>query len=228
MTRSTAIAGMILLAAAASRCGESTAPPPSPTVTSVTPDRGPLAGGTSVTITGTHFTDITGVTFGGTPLGGLTVVSAAKITGLTQAGVSTGAQEVVVTSGSNGSGRCAACFSYTQFPGPLVLRLSDAPADSSLPLGALLIGVSGGPVSAITASGPAIPWTSVATREAYLIVSGELTPAMVLATIAVPDTQEAVRRQYSATVRQATARQSNRYQQLNSASYPVRITILGP
>jgi len=228
MTRSAAIAGMILVAAAAARCGEPGGPALGPTVTSVSPDRGPLAGGTSVTITGTHFTDITGVTFGGTPLVGLTVVSAVTITGTTQPGVSTGTQEVVVTSGSRGSGRCAACFNYTQFPGPLMLRLGNYAADSSHPLGALLIRVEGGPSSAIAASGPAIPWISSATTPRDLIVSGDLTAGMVLATISVPDTQEAVRRRYNVSVRQATGRRSARYQQLNSTSYPVSITIVAP
>ena len=37
-----------------------------PTVTSVSPNSGPAAGGTSVTITGTNFTGATAVTFGGT------------------------------------------------------------------------------------------------------------------------------------------------------------------
>jgi hypothetical protein len=39
-------------------------PPTLPWVESVTPNQGPLAGGTAVTITGTDFTDVTDVTFG--------------------------------------------------------------------------------------------------------------------------------------------------------------------
>ena len=35
-----------------------------PTITKLTPDKGPLAGGTTVTITGTNFTTVTSVTFG--------------------------------------------------------------------------------------------------------------------------------------------------------------------
>lgn len=224
MTRSAVFAGMILVAAAAARCGEPGAPALGPTVTGVSPNRGPLAGGTIVTITGTHFRDITGVTLGGIPLSGLTVVSEVRITGTTQPGVSTGTQEVVVTSERRGSGRCAACFNYTQFPGPLLLRLGHYAADSSRPLGALLLRVEGGPSAAIAASGPAISWTSSATAPRDLIVSGDLTPDMVLATISVPDTQEAVRSRYSISVRQATGRRAARYQQLNSASYPVSIT----
>lgn len=39
-------------------------PTPTPTVLSISPNSGPIAGGTSVAITGTNFTGITGVTFG--------------------------------------------------------------------------------------------------------------------------------------------------------------------
>ncbi|MBI4419465.1 MAG: IPT/TIG domain-containing protein, partial [Gemmatimonadetes bacterium] len=82
------------------------------TVTTVDPDSGLLAGGTSVTITGTNFVDVTSVTIGGTDLGSRTVVSATEITGTTPAGTSPGATDVVVTSSSHGSGICSGCYSY--------------------------------------------------------------------------------------------------------------------
>ncbi|MBM7077169.1 IPT/TIG domain-containing protein [Micromonospora humida] len=44
-----------------------------PTITSIVPDTGPTAGGTTVTITGTGFTGATGVTFGDTPGTNVTV-----------------------------------------------------------------------------------------------------------------------------------------------------------
>ena len=42
-----------------------------PTVSAISPTGGPLAGGTSVTITGTNFTGATGVTIGGVYAGSL-------------------------------------------------------------------------------------------------------------------------------------------------------------
>jgi hypothetical protein len=63
---------------------------------------------------------------------------------------------------------------------------------------------------------------------AHLIVSGDLTAGMVLATITVPDTQEAVRLRYSASVRQATSRPWTRYRQLNAGSFIVSVTAVGP
>ncbi len=59
---------------------------PLPTVTAVSPDSGPLTGGTHVTITGTNFVDVTSVTIGGTELGERAVVSTTQITGTTPAG----------------------------------------------------------------------------------------------------------------------------------------------
>lgn len=222
------LAGALLLVVVAGACDSGTAPQLSPVVTRVSPDRGPLAGGTNVTISGASFIDITDVSFGGVELVGMTVVSKTTITGTTPPGSHTGAEAVVVTSEHRGSGRCPDCFRYTQFPGPLELRLSAAPTDSAVPLGALLISVTGGPLSGVTASGPAIPWSSVATTPAHLIVRGDLMAGSVLATIAVPDTQEAVRQRYSVSVRQATARSWTRYQQLNAADYVVAIAPAQP
>src|SRR2546422_5003282 len=87
-------------------------PPPELTVTAVNPGTGPLAGGTSVTITGTNFLNVTSVTIGGTALGSRTVLSAAEITGTTPTATSPGATDVVVTSSRHGSGTCRGCFTY--------------------------------------------------------------------------------------------------------------------
>lgn len=68
-----ATAGLLVLAG----CGSTTTTAPStsppgiagstaaPVVTTLTPTSGPAAGGTAVTITGSHFTGATSVTFGG-------------------------------------------------------------------------------------------------------------------------------------------------------------------
>ena len=56
-----------------------------PTVTKVSPNTGPISGGTSVTITGTGFTGTTNVYFGGTPATSIKVTSATQITATTPA-----------------------------------------------------------------------------------------------------------------------------------------------
>jgi hypothetical protein len=74
-----------------------------PTVTSVSPNNGPAAGGTSVTITGTNFAAGATVTFGGTGATNVAVVNSTTITATTPAG-SAGAVTVTVTvNGQSGS-----------------------------------------------------------------------------------------------------------------------------
>lgn len=78
-----------------------TAPPPAaPAVTSITPTAGPLAGGTSVTLTGTGLTKVSGVTVGGLAAVGLVVASDTSLSFNTPASVA-GPAAVVVT-GPNG------------------------------------------------------------------------------------------------------------------------------
>lgn len=69
---------------------------PAPTITSISPTRGPMAGGTVVTISGTNFVAGATVTFDGLTQAGVTVVDANTITLTTVAGAQ-GPANVVVT-----------------------------------------------------------------------------------------------------------------------------------
>ncbi|MGY1941351.1 IPT/TIG domain-containing protein [Nocardia gipuzkoensis] len=60
-----------------------------PTLVSVTPNTGPVTGGTAVTITGTGFTGATGVFFGVLPAASFTVNSDTQITAVTPLGFGT-------------------------------------------------------------------------------------------------------------------------------------------
>jgi hypothetical protein len=73
-----------------------------PVISSIDPAVGPEAGGTAVTITGTDFTGLTGVSFGGTAATSYMLDSATQISATTPAGTA-GAVDVVVTTeaGSN-------------------------------------------------------------------------------------------------------------------------------
>ncbi len=84
-----------------------------PTVTSVSPMQGLQTGGTSVSITGTHFTDVTAVLFGGTAATSFTVVNDSQIIAISPAG--TGTVDVTVTT-MNGTSVITAAdqFSYVQ------------------------------------------------------------------------------------------------------------------
>ena len=82
------------------------------TITAVSPDSGSSAGGTSVTITGTNFVNVTNVSIGGAELGNRTVVISTQITGTTPGATDLGAADVVVTSSSHGGVACTGCFDY--------------------------------------------------------------------------------------------------------------------
>ena len=83
----------------------------SPTVVSVSPGTGPLAGGTAVTITGTGFAVGATVTFGSSPATNVTVVSGTTITATTPASAA-GTVSVTVTVNSN-NGTLNNGFTYT-------------------------------------------------------------------------------------------------------------------
>jgi hypothetical protein len=99
---------LVLLAA----CGSDPTAPPPLLVTSVEPRTGPLTGGTSVTIMGVNFTEITSVSIDGKSLGAIKVLSATEITGSTPSATSAGPKDLVVTSSIHGSDTCNGCFSY--------------------------------------------------------------------------------------------------------------------
>ena len=81
-----------------------------PTVTSVSPNNGPVAGGTAVTITGTNFAAGATVTFGSNAATNVVVVSGTQITATTPAG-SVGAVTVTVTANGQ-AGSLASGFTY--------------------------------------------------------------------------------------------------------------------
>lgn len=85
-----------------------------PSVISVSPNTGPTAGGTAVTITGASFTSATAVTFGGTAASSFTVVSDTQITATTPAG-SVGAADVAVTT-AIGTGTGTGVYTYAAAP----------------------------------------------------------------------------------------------------------------
>ncbi len=86
-----------------------------PTVTSVSPNNGPAAGGTAVTITGTNYAAGATVKFGSTAATNVTVVNSTTITATTPAG-SAGAVTVTVTNSNGLSGSLASGFTYVVPP----------------------------------------------------------------------------------------------------------------
>lgn len=89
-----------------------------PTVTGVSPSSGPAAGGTTVTIKGSGFTDATAVDFGSTPATNVTVVSDTQITATAPPG-SAGAVDVTVTT-PDGPSATVGSDQFTYVPAPAV------------------------------------------------------------------------------------------------------------
>jgi uncharacterized delta-60 repeat protein len=87
-----------------------------PTVTSLSPNTGGTAGGTSVTLTGTNFTGASAVTFGGNAATNVTVVNSTTITATTPARTAGTASVIVTTPG--GTNAANSLYTYLA-PGDL-------------------------------------------------------------------------------------------------------------
>ncbi|MDV9187061.1 PxKF domain-containing protein [Streptomyces sp. SR27] len=93
-----------------------------PAVTGLAPDHGTTGGGATVTLTGTHLTGTTAVTFGGTPATAVTVVDDHTVTATAPAHAA-GTVDVALTAG----GRPVPAGTYTyQRPAPAVTAVAPA------------------------------------------------------------------------------------------------------
>ncbi len=131
------LTGVAALEPASSLAGEP------PFVSSINPNGGPLAGGTSVDIRGTHFTGATAVKFGSTPAAAFTVVSASRITASAPAG--TGAINITVTT-PNGTSAIVPADVFTF--GPTISGVSPNRGPTS---GGSTVTITGSDLSAIAA-----------------------------------------------------------------------------
>jgi hypothetical protein len=94
---------------------------PMPTLTKVTPAKGPAAGGTSVTITGTNLGEATAVSFGSVSAASFTVTSASTITAISPA-ESAGIVDIRVTSPGGTSAQTTA--DHFKFGPPTITAVS--------------------------------------------------------------------------------------------------------
>lgn len=99
-----------------------------PVISAISPDHGPAAGGTPVTITGGGFTGVTSVKFGSVPVASFMLVSDSRITTTAPAG--TGAAAVTVTSplGTSNS------VTYTYGTAPVISGLNPASGTAGSPV----------------------------------------------------------------------------------------------
>jgi hypothetical protein len=95
-----------------------------PSVTAVSPNRGPTAGGTTVVITGANFNGATQVTFNGTNATSFNVDSATQITAVSPAGTAATVDIVVTSSYGSSSISSADQFTWADAAAPTVTGLS--------------------------------------------------------------------------------------------------------
>lgn len=98
-----------------------------PTVTAVSPNSGPSAGGTAITITGTGFTSGATVQVGGTTAGGVNVISSTTATAVTPAHVA-GTASLVVTNPNGQSGTLSNAYTYTSAKTISFIQANSAPS----------------------------------------------------------------------------------------------------
>lgn len=158
-----------------------------PTLTSISPVGGPLAGGTSITIAGTNFFTGATVTFNGTLCSGLTVVNSTTITCTTPGGLA-GAATVVVTNVDGQSATSGALYTYANSPtvsgtspayGPIGGGTAVTISGSGFQNGATATFGSGSPVACTFNS-----INSVTCTSSLSVISG-----LVPVTVTNPDTQ---------------------------------------
>ena len=135
---------------------------PVPTVTEVAPSEGPVAGGTSVTITGANLTGATGVSFGSTAATSYTVNSSTQITASAPAG--TGTVDVIVTTVGGASAPNPPSDQYTFVPEPTVTNVSPTKGPTA---GGTNVTITGTNFSGATA----VKFGSVAAKS-FTVVSG--------------------------------------------------------
>ena len=99
-----------------------------PAITSISPDRGPPAGGTSVTITGANFTGATAVKFGAANAATFTVNNATSITATSPSG--TGTVDVTVTT-PGGTSPTSAADQFTYGAGALAPTVTSISPNSA-------------------------------------------------------------------------------------------------
>jgi hypothetical protein len=104
---------------------------PSPTITSISPNSGPMTGGTEVTIEGTNFATDATVSFGGIAATNVLVVSSTEIIAMIPEG-SAGPVTVTVANPGGGSVSLTSSFTYTA-SSTLVPTISCVQANSATP-----------------------------------------------------------------------------------------------
>lgn len=104
--------------------------PSAPTVTAVSPTSGTTGGGTAVTITGTNFNLVTGITFGGTPASSFSDVSSTTVTVVAPAHAAGTVDILVTAAGGTSAIVTADHFTYSAAAAPAITSISPTSGSS--------------------------------------------------------------------------------------------------
>ncbi len=152
-----------------------------PTVTSVAPATGPTGGGTTVTITGTGFTDATGVSFGSVAATNVAVETATEMTALAPAG--SGVVDVTVTT-PDGTSAATAADQFTYGAVPTATELAPGIGPTA---GGTLVSVGGtgfvAGQTSVTIDGTVLPAANVTVQNANVLTF--TTPPHAAGTVSV-------------------------------------------
>ncbi|WP_165482041.1 IPT/TIG domain-containing protein [Legionella beliardensis] len=140
---------------------------PPPTLTSLTPTTGPVAGGQTVTLTGTNLTGTTNVTFGGVPATGISVVNDSTVTVVTPAGLA-GPVDVTVTT-TGGSATLAGGYAYLAAPTITTLNPSAGPVAGGQAV--TLTGANLSGTTSVTFGGTPVTSVTVVNDATLLVVT---------------------------------------------------------
>ena len=124
-----------------------------PVISSLSPTNGPLAGGTSVVITGQNFATATGVSFGGTAATSFVVDSATQITAVSPA-KSAGQVDVAVTN-TNGTSTNTANDDFTYVAAPAIASVSPSSGPTAGGTSVVITGTDFTGVTAVSFGGTA-------------------------------------------------------------------------
>lgn len=158
-----------------------TPPPvtPAPAITAIEPSSGPVAGGTSVTITGTDFTNATAVKFGANNAASFTVASATSITAVSPAGAAGEVNITVTTPGGTSAVVPVGKFTYVTPPPPTAAGLWQGHTDGDQAIGGVVrTQAAGGAYWLVysSASSTAPDFVTAANAAGFIAGTGTETP----------------------------------------------------
>ncbi len=153
-----------------------------PTLTGFSPTSGSSAGGTTVTLTGTHLDGASTVTFGGVAATGITTIDATRITAITPPHTA-GAVDVVVTA-AGGSATAAAQFNYLS--GPSVTSISPASGPTIGGSSVIIAGSNLGGATAVTFGGTAAASITVTNANSITATTPAHAAGVVDVTVTTP------------------------------------------